>query len=159
MVEVPHEPHVEVYANNLPVARTNHKGVALVPWLSPYDRNSIRIDDSAISMDTLLDTSDKTAVPMFRSGVLIRFTPQKSTGAILILKMSAGDLIPLGTAVSIDGVVQAHVAFHGEVFLPALKVPAHLRAVWGAHACELSLETLPDELLPRIGPLVCVETR
>jgi outer membrane usher protein len=155
MVEVPHEPNVGVFVNNLQVARTNRNGVALVPWLAPYDHNSIRIDDSAISMDTLLDVSDKTVVPMFRSGVLVQFAPQKSTGAIVILKMDSGELIPVGATVAIDGAVRAHVAFHGEAFLPSLKAPARLHVEWAAHACDVTVSALPNELLPRIGPLTC----
>jgi outer membrane usher protein len=106
-------------------------------------------------MDTLLDVSDKTVVPMFRSGVLVQFAPQKSTGAIVILKMDSGELIPVGATVAIDGAVRAHVAFHGEAFLPSLKAPARLHVEWAAHACDVTVSALPNELLPRIGPLTC----
>jgi outer membrane usher protein len=152
LVEVPHEANVGVFVNNLKVAHTNRNGVALIPWLVPYDRNSVRIDDSAVSMDTILDITDKIVVPSFRSGVLVKFAPQKSTGATLILRTSTGKLVPLGAQVKISNTVVGQVAFHGEVFLPLLTAPARLRVEWPDHACELLVTAIPNEVLPRLGP-------
>jgi outer membrane usher protein len=159
LVEVPHQANVGVFVNNLQVARTNHNGVALIPWLVPYDRNSVRIDDSAVSMDTILDISDKIVVPSFRSGVLVKFTPQKSAGATLILKTSTGELVPLGAQVKVGSTVAGQVAYHGEVFLPLLTAPASLRVEWPDHACELVVTAIPNEVLPRLGPLLCTEAK
>jgi outer membrane usher protein FimD/PapC len=108
-------------------------------------------------MDTVLDVSDRSVVPMFRSGVFVQFLPQKFTGATLILKTSSGESVPIGAEVRVDGVSQGLVAFHGEVFLPLLKVPAHLHVEWPSHICEVTVERLPSEVLPRIGPLLCME--
>ncbi len=114
LVEVPHEANVAVFVNNLQVAHTNRNGVVMIPWLVPYDRNAVRIDDSAVSMDTILDISEKIVVPSFRSGVLVQFAPQKTTGATLILKTSTGEMVPLGAQVKIGNTVAAQVAYHGE---------------------------------------------
>lgn len=56
VVEVPDQPNVDVYANNQLVERTNSSGVAMVPWLVPYDCNIIRIDDRSLALNTILDS-------------------------------------------------------------------------------------------------------
>jgi outer membrane usher protein len=131
----------------------------LIPWHVPYDRNSVRIDDSAVSMDTILDISDKIVAPSFRSGVLVQFAPQKSTGATLILRTSTGELVPLGAQVKIGNTVAGQVAYHGEVFLALLTAPASLRVEWPNHACKLVVTAIPNEKLPRLGPLLCAEAK
>ncbi|MDR3749936.1 MAG: fimbria/pilus outer membrane usher protein [Terracidiphilus sp.] len=159
LVEVPREANVGVFVNNLKVAHTNRNGAALIPWLVPYDRNSVRIDDSAVSMDTILDITEKIVVPSFRSGVLVRFVPQKTTGATLILRTSTGEMVPLGAQVKIGNVVAGQVAFHGEVFLPSFTAPASLWVQWPDHACKLVVAVIPNLVLPRLGPLLCTETK
>jgi hypothetical protein len=82
-------------------------------------------------------------VPSFRSGVLVRFAPQKSTGATLILRTGDGELVPPGAEVKIGDTVAGQVAYHGEVFLPSLTAPARLLVEWPRHTCELVVAEFP----------------
>ncbi len=154
VVEVADQPNVDVYANNQLVGRTNANGVAMVPWLVPYDRNTISIDDRSVAMDTILDATDKVVVPMWRHGLLVHFQPEQSTGATLILQSPDGTLVPTG-AIAKWGSEEAEVAFHGEVFFNALQAPARVHVTWPAHACDVAVSSLPSQLLPTVGPLVC----
>ncbi len=154
VVEVPDQPNVDVYANNQLVGHTNSSGVAMVPLLIPYDRNTISLDDRSVAMDTILDATDKVVVPMWRHGLLVHFKPEQSTGATLILQLPDGTLVPTG-AMAKSGTEEAEVAFHGEVFLPSLQAPALVHVEWPGHACDVTVSALPPELLPTVGPLVC----
>lgn len=154
VVDVPEQPDVDVYVNNQLMGHTNSSGIAMVPWLVPYDRNSVRVDDQSLGMDTIFDTTDKVVVPMWRSGLLIEFKPEQTGGATLILQTPDGGLVPAG-AIAKSGTDEAEVAFHGEVFLPSLTAPARVHVEWPGHACEAVVSELPQEILPKIGPLVC----
>ena len=154
VVDVPNQPNVDVYVNNQMVGHTNQDGLAMVPWLVPYDRNNIRVDDRSVAMDTILDTSDQVVVPMWRSGLLVEFKPEQSAGATLVLQTPDGAVVPVG-ATAKSGSDEAEVAFHGEVFLPSLKAPATVHVSWPGHACDAQVKELPQELLPKVGPLVC----
>jgi outer membrane usher protein len=154
VIEVPDQPNVDVYVNNQLIGHTNGSGIAVTPWLVPYDRNTIRIDDRSVAMDTVLDSIDKVVVPRWRTGLFVQFKPEASSGAILILQTADGALIPAG-AVAKVGADQAEVAFHGEVFFPLFRAPALVHVEWPGHACDAAINDLPEGILPKVGPVVC----
>jgi outer membrane usher protein len=154
VINIPDQPNVDVYVNNQLIGHTNSSGVVITPWLVPYDRNTITLDDRSLSMDTIFDSNDKVVVPMWRSGLFVQFKPEQSTGATLVLQLPDGSLVPAG-AIAKNANDEAEVAFHGEVFLPSLAAPAHVHVEWPGHACEAVVNQLPQGILPKVGPIVC----
>jgi outer membrane usher protein len=154
VIEVADQPNVDVYVNNQLIGHTNDSGIVVTPWLVPYDRNTVRIDDRSIGMDAVLDSDDKVVVPMWRGGLFVHFAVEQSTGATLILQTTDGSLVPVG-AVATFGDDEAEVAFHGEVFLPSLRVPARVHVQWPGHACDATVTELPQQILPKVGPIAC----
>ncbi len=72
VVEVPGEQNADIFVNNQLGARTNRSGLAVVPWLVPYDKNLVRVDQRGIPIDASLDLSERTAIPFPRTGVYMK---------------------------------------------------------------------------------------
>jgi outer membrane usher protein len=157
VVEVPGQKGVDVFVNNQSIGRTNSSGVALAPWMVPYDRNLVRIDDSAVPLDAALDLSERTLVPRPRSGLYIKFDAERIEGATIVLNMPNGTPVPLGAMVTVNGrPAQYQVASRGEVFVSPMEYPAVLTVRWDERQCTATVPgAAPKEPLPRIGPLVC----
>ncbi len=157
LVEVPQAKGVRVFANNQFITTTSRTGLALVPRLVPYDRNTVHLDDTNVPLQLGIDFDEKTVVPMPRSGVLVRFAALKLDGALFTLLMEDGNPVPLGAEATVNNNTELfQVALRGEVFVPNLSFPAKIRARWETGQCEATVPSAPGrEPLPRIGPVVC----
>jgi outer membrane usher protein len=160
MVEVKNGRKLPVYVNNQLLATTNGKGLALLPWLVPYNANDVRLDGENLPPDVNLDLQTRTVVPMTRSGVFLKYEPMSVGGATLILHAADGTPLPLGAMVTVNDLPEEYqVVLHGEVFVTGITYPATVQASWEGHRCIARISQTPKEiLLPRIGPLTCVET-
>jgi len=157
IVEADGMKNVEVFANNQYVAKTNSHGIAVIPTLVSYDRNSVRLDDSGVPMNVAVDLAERTVAPMPRSGVFLKFTSAKIEGALIQLGQPDGTPIPLGAEVRVDGDPTAYrVVLRGEVFVTNIVFPARLSVSWSDHKCSAVISTKPvAEPLPKIGPVTC----
>jgi outer membrane usher protein len=158
LVEVSNVPDVQVFANNQFVAKTNDRGLVVIPTLVPYQPNKVRLDDEGIAVDINLDLTEKAVVPRSKTGLLLKFVAHREIGATLILVRPDNTPLPLGTQVSITGTPgQYEVYMQGEVFIPGLSFPARVSAKGPAGDCELTvMAPATAESLPQIGPLICV---
>jgi outer membrane usher protein len=156
VVEMPNGDGIEVSANNQPVTRMGSNGVALVPWLAAYEQNSIQVDGDALPMDIAVDQTRQTVVPMPRSGVLVKFVPTRTGGAVVRLVTADGQPVPGGASLTVEGGTEAFlVALRGEVYIPTLRFPARLTVQWDEHLCVAKVPNDASSVLPRIGPLLC----
>jgi outer membrane usher protein len=158
VIEVANEKNVPVYVNNQILAKTGSRGLALVPWLIPYNENSIHLDDSGLPIDVNLDLADRTIVPMPRSGVFLRYKPTSIGGATVILVTASGEYVPQGATVTLNGKQgQYQVALRGEVFIPDIEYPAVVRVMdLAGQKCAVRIERPPENTpVPKIGPLMC----
>jgi outer membrane usher protein len=158
LVEVSDVPDLQVFANNQFVAKTNDRGLVVIPTLVPYQPNKVRLDDEGIAVDINLDLTEKAVVPRSKTGLLVKFVAHREIGATLILVRPDNTPLPLGTQVSITGDPgQYEVYMQGEVFIPGLSFPARVSAKSPAGDCELTvMAPATAESLPQIGPLICV---
>lgn len=164
IVDVGSEPAVRVYDDNQLVGRTNSRGQVLVPNLRPYEDNQISIEQADLSLDAQVSTLEKTAVPYFRSGTLVRFPVIHPHGALVTLVLESGKELPSGALVSILGQSEEFPsALHGEVYVTDLSAPAVLHASWPGGRCEAmvpkSARIPANDPLPQLGPYLCKETR
>jgi outer membrane usher protein len=161
IVEVPDTPGVKVFANNQYIAKTSWRGLAVLPVLAPYNKNTVRLDDQGVPISLGIDFDEKTVVPMSRSGVFLKFKAAQVTGALFQLVTEKNEPIPLGAEVTIDGSSTVYsVALRGEAFIPEVTFPAHLRIRWADQSCEATVESSKtNEPLPKIGPVVCKGSR
>lgn len=157
VVKIPNEPHVNVFSNNQPVARTNARGLTVVPNLIAYDRNSLRVDDRDVPIDTGVDLDQKTIVPAYRSGTFVLFHAARIQGAVLVLATEEGMPVPVNAIVRVEGSTGMYlVALHGEVFVPEISFPARLSAQWDGESCVATAsQPRSAQPLPRLGPITC----
>jgi outer membrane usher protein len=161
VVQVPGFAHVRIYADNQEVAVTDHDGYALVPRLRPYQKNPVRIEQADLPLDADIQGLELIAVPYFHSGLALTFPVSRSSGAILVLRLQDGSVLPAGAEVVVDGnATPFPVGLYGEVYLTGLRGTNKLRASWAGQSCDLEL-VVPEfsEPLPRLGPLTCEGVR
>jgi outer membrane usher protein len=151
---------VPVYRSNQLVATTNARGVALVPFLLPYQANQISIDSERLPLNVEVRDVVESPVPYARSGVFVDFAAVRSRNAMVILRQADGDWVPAGARVSLSETAEQFlVGLRGEVYVMGVKDQNSLTVQWNEHACVVPLtvpatSTQGDD--PRIGPLTCV---
>ncbi|MGH6641014.1 MAG: fimbria/pilus outer membrane usher protein, partial [Polaromonas sp.] len=83
IVEVPGYANVGVGFQGSTLTRTNADGVALLPRLLPFQRNSVRLDPTELPISAELDSIEQEAVPALRSAVKISFPVRSGRGALI----------------------------------------------------------------------------
>ena len=150
-------PDITIYAENHPVASTNSSGLAMVPRLRAYDRNSISIDAAELPLDAKIETQRQVAIPYLRSGVFVDFPVKPSRGATIRITLEDGSPIPSGAIVQVVGLDEEFpVALRGETFLDDLKENNALVVSWKGQECRIDLHIPADAgPLPDLGSFVC----
>jgi outer membrane usher protein len=161
VAEVKDEPGVRVYVENQLVGRTDANGRVLLPDMRPYQDNLVRIEQADLPLDAQISTVEMKAVPYLNSGTVLRFPVVHPHGALIVVHLENGELLPPGALVQIVGHDEAFPsALHGEVYVSNLEENNVLRATWGDRTCEISVPfKATDDPLPKLGPYVCKEVR
>lgn len=76
------------------------KGYAIVPYLTPYRRNTVDIDAREMSTDVELKSTSAELIPRAGAVVMAKFETIKGRAAIIDLELPKGLNIPFGTEVS-----------------------------------------------------------
>ena len=77
LVKVGEIEDIKVYVNNQDIGRTDKKGTLIVPELSSYYENQVRIEDSDIPIDYLMAQVRQDISPPLRSGSCVNFEIQR----------------------------------------------------------------------------------
>lgn len=161
LVRLPGFPNVPVYDNNLPVAKTDSNGNAILPNLQPYAHNTVSINPSDLPMNAQSDSYNMDAVPYYRSGVVMEFPVKAVKAATFTLHQENGEPVPAGTMLTVAGQSgQFPVGYEGEAYVTGFAGGVKVTAEWDDHRCELILPgaTSPD-IVPDLGTLVCKEVK
>jgi outer membrane usher protein len=159
LVEVPGYADVGVGFQGNSSTRTDSSGVAFLPRLQAYQRNSIRLNPTELPINAELDTIEQIAVPASRSGVRVTFPVRSGRAALIKIIMPNGTEAPAGTEVELAGdSKEFFVARRGEAFITGLQANNTLLLKIAGSPCkvEVTMPTTnkPDEIV-RLGPLVC----
>lgn len=138
--------------------RTNTKGIALIPRLSAYQSNSIRLQANDLPVSAELNSIEKDVVPAWRSGVKVDFPVRSGRGALLKIHFDDNEAAPLGAIVSIENDSQEfYVGRRGQSFVTGLETENRITLTWKSLQCTIDV-TLPpanEDEIPRLGPLLC----
>jgi outer membrane usher protein len=144
------------------LSRTDADGVALIPRLSPYQNNSIRLDPKELPINAELDSIEQIVVPAYRSGTKARFPVRSGRGALLRIVFDDGEPAPAGAVVQITGEKEEfYVARRGESFVTGLQTENQLRLTWAGKQCVFPVVLPPasNDDIARLGPLPCKGVR
>jgi outer membrane usher protein len=149
---------VGIGLGNHVLTRTDARGVALIPQLVPFQRNSVRLDPEDLPVSAEIDSIEQIAVPARRSVVKVIFPVRSGRGALLKIQLDDGDVAPAGATVLIEGDQQEfYVARRGEAFVTGLQPSSRVRLTWKEQQCTFEVVLPPDSPteIARVGPLPC----
>lgn len=149
---------VSIGLGNNMLTDTNKNGVALVPRLMAYQRNSIRLDPSELPLSAELDSIEQTVVPAWRSAVKVTFPVRGGRGALLKILFEDGEDAPAGATVKLEGSDEEfYVARRGAAFMTGLQTSNKVILNWNGQQCRIDVELPPEspDEIARLGPLLC----
>ncbi len=150
-------PGVEVLHENRPVGRSNRNGNLLITNLSAFNDNRLQIDPTDLPVDVEVGDIESIALPIEKSGVIVRFPVARVQAANVQLVRADGSFLPVGAEVNLNGqVVDAVVGYDGLVYLRKLEAVNTLDVSWMEGSCvaEVAYQQIPGAL-PTIGPVTC----
>ena len=158
IVSVPGYPGIDVFHENLRVARTDASGFAIIPRLRAFESNTVSLDTLKLSLATELSAPRRTVTPGRRAGVLLQFKASKTHGALVRVVNENGDPVPAGALLSIRG-ESFPVASNGEAWVTGLDQETDAIVKWPGQRCGLRIPVADaTKVRPRIGPLTCKGT-
>ena len=135
LVKVPGASGVGV--NNQTGVRTDYRGYALVPNLTPYRNNDVTLSTESLRDDVDLQQTSRKVVPT--RGALVRadYRAQVGQRALMTLLRADGKPVPFGATVMNEADTDAGssiVGDGGQVYLAGLQNTGTLRVQWGKEA-------------------------
>ncbi|UGB45831.1 fimbrial biogenesis outer membrane usher protein [Frateuria edaphi] len=85
--------------NSATGTRIDRFGYALVPYLTPYNLNTIEIDPKGLPLDVQLDATSAQVAPHAGAVVLLKFKTQTGRPAIVRARLASGQALPFGAQV------------------------------------------------------------
>ncbi len=140
------------------LTHTDPQGIALIPRLSAYQNNSIRIDPRELPLSAELDSIEQVAVPAWRSGVKVVFPVRSGRGALVRIVFDDAEPAPAGAVVQIEGEKEEfYVARRGEAFITGLQTSNRVLLKWNEQQCRFTVLLPPESAdeIARLGPLTC----
>lgn len=113
--------------------QTDWQGNAVIPSLSPYQENSIRIDTSSLPED--VDTSETaiTVIPSRNAAVVANFDAHIGYRMLITLMRTDGKTVPFGAVVTaLTPVISGIVDDTGTVYLAGMTDTIQLSVKWGS---------------------------
>ena len=161
VVQVPDYSGVGIYVNNQLSTHTDANGNALLTGLYPYQKNSVRIEQSDLPFEAQIDLVQLDAVPYFRSGLMLKFPVKRSRGALLTVVHENGEPVSAGALAHIIGDSDVEneyfpIGLRGELYLTGLAMNNRLRVTLKEQSCEFALP-FPESTdpLPHLGTFMC----
>lgn len=112
--------------------RTDWQGNAVIPSLTPYQKNSIRIDTTSLPDDVDTDATATTVIPSRSAAVAANFVAHIGYRALLHLTNARGQVIPFGAMVSVDNAsILGIVDDTGTVYLAGVPATFPITIQWG----------------------------
>jgi outer membrane usher protein len=135
-----------------------HKGVAIIPQLSAYQTNAIRLDPAELPLNAEVDSIEQNTVPSWRSAVKVKFPVRSGRSALIKIVLDDNEPAPAGAILIVDGDKQEfYVARRGEAFITALQPTNRAVLKWKDQQCRFDVILPPEKKddIPRLGPLLC----
>ena len=153
---------VPIRAGGMPVGKTNRKGLALIPSLSAYQKNTVSVDIAELPLDVQLEHTVAEIAPPERSGMRVEFKIQRTRAATMTLKDAQNQLLPSGGSITAeDGTPAAVTGFDGKTYIENMKEGINRFTValpenGGTCTFEADYpETHNLDSIPELGDIIC----
>ena len=116
---------------NAPGVRVDHFGYALVPYLTPYQLDTIQLDPEGLPLGVQLDATSANVAPY--AGAIVRVDFKSHYGQALIVRIHTADgkTLPFGTEIrDAKGQAIGTVGQDGLALLRVTSKPGELSAQW-----------------------------
>ncbi|HWU77448.1 MAG TPA: fimbria/pilus outer membrane usher protein [Rhodanobacter sp.] len=129
--------------------RVNSHGYALIPYLTPYNLNTITIDPKGLPLDVQLEATSTQVAPHAGAVVMLNFKTKRGRAVIVRAKLANGLALPFGAEVfDSKGVSLGVVGQAGTALLRGVNQTDQLNARWQdgsgiAHECSFSYRFAP----------------
>ncbi|HHB1427541.1 TPA: fimbria/pilus outer membrane usher protein [Serratia odorifera] len=123
-----------VRVSNQTGVATDFRGYTVVPYLTPYRENTLRLRPDTLPDDVELEINSQTLVPTRGAVVRATFTPAVGKRLLMTLTRPQGEPVPFGAVVSAADAKTAKgsiVGDRGEVFLAGMAPQGKLLVQWG----------------------------
>ena len=142
IVNIPEASDVAVL--NQAGVETNSYGYALVPYITPYRKNTIDIDTSALPENTELALTTQTVSPSRGALVKANFSANVGYRALIALTLENGELVPFGAQVIFKDNPQLNniVGNDGEVYLSGLSEKGQFIVKYNDQQCSANYNLL-----------------
>jgi len=79
--------------------RINGAGYALVPYLTPYNRNTVQIDPKGLPLSVQMESTSAETAPHAGAVVMLRYKTESGRSMIVRVKQADGRVVPFGAEV------------------------------------------------------------
>ncbi|MFK2874295.1 fimbria/pilus outer membrane usher protein [Dyella lipolytica] len=134
---------------NAPGARVDRFGYAVVPYLTPYQLNTIQIDPKGLPLDVQLDATSAQVVPYAGAVVMLKFKTENGRTLIVRARLKDGEALPFGAEVFNEkGFSLGVVGQAGQILLRGVDQAGRLTARWqddngAAQSCSFDYRLEP----------------
>ncbi|HFT8006663.1 TPA: fimbria/pilus outer membrane usher protein [Burkholderia cenocepacia] len=112
--------------------RVDSRGYAIVPFLTPYNLNTVELDPKGISMDVELKETSQQVAPRAGAVPLLKFDTDTGRSAVILARKADGTPLPFGAAVMNEAGKELGLVGQGsKVFVRGLKDHGELVVKWG----------------------------
>jgi outer membrane usher protein len=135
--------------NSAAGARIDRFGYALVPYLTPYNLNTVQIDPKGLPLDVQLDATSAQVAPHAGAVVMLKFKTESGRTIIVRAHLQDGQALPFGAEVSNDkGIALGVVGQAGQILVRGVDQAGQLTARWQddngtAQSCSFSYHLAP----------------
>lgn len=139
-------PGVALRVNGQAIAKTDSRGIAVLPDLQAYRRNNIALDPAHLPIDIDASARQISLAPHYRSGNLLEFSVARRRGVRVELRDADGRSLPTGARAHLVGGDDTFPIGHGgRTYLPNVLPGKHsLEVSWGQRRCVAAL-MVPDD--------------
>ncbi len=127
-------------------ARIDRFGYAVVPYLTPYNLNTIQIDPKGLPLDVQLDSTSAQVAPYAGAVVMLKFKTENGRTIIVRAHLENGQSLPFGAEVfNAKGVSLGVVGQAGQILLRGVDQAGQVTARWQddsgtAQSCSFSYQ-------------------
>ncbi|WP_321783907.1 fimbria/pilus outer membrane usher protein [Burkholderia pyrrocinia] len=124
--------------------RVDGRGYAIVPYLTPYNLNTVELDPKGISMDVELKETSQQIAPRAGAVPLLKFATDTGRALVIKARQANGTPLPFGAAVYDEsGKDLGVVGQASRIFARGLNDKGRLTVKWGDDAkssCRIAYE-------------------